>query len=85
MDIEVIYTYLVDVFVTKIGILSTISIKDSEFYSLGLGEIYRFGLVMSRFFASFASVNSFCEVEVKCLDSNETLHYPASFGKKDLI
>lgn len=85
VDIKGRDTYLVDGIVTKRGIITTISIKDSEFYSLGLGEIYRFGLVMSRFFASFASVNSFCEVEVKCLDSNETLHYPASFGKKDLI
>ena len=85
MDIKGRDTYLVDGIVTKRGIITTISIKDSEFYSLGLGEIYRFWLVRSRFFASFASVNSFCEIEVKCLDSNETLHYPASFGKKDLI
>ncbi|EFO9199182.1 type VI secretion system baseplate subunit TssF, partial [Campylobacter jejuni] len=43
------------------------------------------GLIISKFLASFASINSFCELKIRCLDSKEILHYPASFGKKALI
>lgn len=73
-------TYLIDGYITKKGTLCIMGIKDSNFYSLG--EVYKFGLIMSKFFASFASLNSFCELKIKCLDSKETLYYPAIRGKK---
>lgn len=75
--------YLIDEYITKKGTLAIFNIKDSYFYSLG--EVYRLGLVLSKFLASFASINSFCELKIKCIDSKEVLHYPASFGKKASI
>lgn len=73
-------TYLIDEYITKKGTLCIMGIKDSNFYSLG--EVYRFGLVISKFFASFVGINSFCELKIKCLDSKEVLYYPATNGKK---
>ncbi|TKX30620.1 type VI secretion system baseplate subunit TssF [Campylobacter aviculae] len=75
--------YLIDEYVTKKGTMAIFDIKDSYFYSLG--EVYRLGLVLSKFLASFASINSFCELKIKCIDSKEILHYPASFGKKAIL
>lgn len=75
--------YLIDENITKKGTMAIFIIKDSCFYSLG--EVYIFGLVISKFLASFASINSFCELKIKCIDSKEILHYPANLGKKALI
>ncbi|TLD86754.1 type VI secretion system baseplate subunit TssF [Helicobacter sp. MIT 05-5294] len=76
-------TYLVDEQIIKKGTMAIFFIKDSNFYSLG--EVYRLGLILSKFLSSFASINSFCELKIKCLDSNEILYYPASFGKKAIL
>ena len=73
-------TYLVDEYITKKGTLCIMGIKDSNFYSLG--EVYKLGLIISKFFASFVSINSFCELKIKCLYSKEILYYPATRGKK---
>ncbi|MCX2683785.1 type VI secretion system baseplate subunit TssF [Campylobacter sp. MIT 21-1685] len=73
-------TYLIDEYITKKGTLCIMGIKDSNFYSLG--EVYKLGLVISKFFASFVSINSFCELKIKCLDSKDILYYPATRGKK---
>ena len=73
-------TYLIDEYITKKGTLCIMGIKDSNFYSLG--EVYKLGLIISKFFASFVSINSFCELKIKCLDSKEILYYPATRGKK---
>ncbi|TEY00223.1 type VI secretion system baseplate subunit TssF [Campylobacter sp. US33a] len=75
--------YLIDEHITKKGTSAIFELKDSCFYSLG--EVYRLGLILSKFLSSFASINSFCELTIKCVDSKEILHYPAIFGKKDLI
>ncbi|TLD80010.1 type VI secretion system baseplate subunit TssF [Helicobacter sp. MIT 11-5569] len=83
VDIQGNSTYLVDEYITKKGILTIFYIKDSKFYSLG--EVYKLGLVISKFLSSFASINSFCELKIRCLDSKETLYYPASFGKKPIL
>ncbi|EFO8835022.1 type VI secretion system baseplate subunit TssF, partial [Campylobacter jejuni] len=83
IDIQSKSTYLIDENITKKGTLAIFSIKDSKFYTLG--EVYLLGLIISKFLASFASINSFCELKIRCLDSKEILHYPASFGKKALI
>lgn len=80
VDIQSKSAYLIDEFITKKGTLCIMSIKDSNFHSLG--DVYKLGLVISNFFASFVSINSFCELKIKCLDSNETLYYPATRGKK---
>ncbi|MWV61583.1 type VI secretion system baseplate subunit TssF [Helicobacter saguini] len=66
----------------KKGVLCTMSINQNGFYSLG--EIYRMGLVFSKFLASFASLNSFCELEIKCINRDyiTTISYPYKDGKK---
>ena len=76
-------SYLIDEHITKKGVICIVHLQDSSFYCLG--EVYRFGLIISRFLSSFVSINSFCELMIKCLDSNETLYYPAIFGKKALL
>ncbi|MCI2236789.1 type VI secretion system baseplate subunit TssF [Helicobacter sp. 14348-15] len=83
VDIQGKSTYLVDGYITKKGILTIFYIKDSNFYSLG--EVYRLGLILSKFLSSFASINSFCELKIRCLDSKETLYYSANFGKKPIL
>ncbi|WP_297814136.1 type VI secretion system baseplate subunit TssF [uncultured Helicobacter sp.] len=83
VDIQGNSAYLVDEYITKKGILTIFYIQDSKFYSLG--EVYKLGLVISKFLSSFASINSFCELKIRCLDSKETLYYPASFGKKPIL
>ena len=80
INIESKSTYLIDEFITKKGTLCIMSIKDSNFNSLG--DVYQLGIVISKFFASFVSINSFCELKIKCVDSNEILYYPATRGKK---
>ncbi|HEF8463909.1 TPA: type VI secretion system baseplate subunit TssF, partial [Campylobacter jejuni] len=71
VDIQSKSTYLIDENITKKGTVAIFSIKDSKFYTLG--EVYLLGLVISKFLASFASINSFCELKIKCLDSKEIL------------
>lgn len=83
VDISSKSIYLVDEGITKKGTIAIFSIKDSLFYSLG--DVYRLGLIISRFLSSFASINSFCELKIRCLDAKENLHYPASFGKKAIL
>ena len=80
VHIESKSTYLVDEHITKKGTLCIVSIKDSNFYSLG--EVHKLGLVISKFFTFFVSINSFSELKIKCLDSKDILYYPATRGKK---
>ena len=80
VDIRAHSTYIIDEYITKKGIRCIMSIKDSNFYSIG--EVYKLGLVLSHFFASFASINSFCELKINCLDSEESFEYPIQHGKK---
>lgn len=80
IDIKTHSTYIIDEYITKKGIRCIISVKDSNFYSLG--EVYKLGLILSHFFTSFASINSFCELTIKCLDCGESFEYPAKGGKK---
>ncbi|MCR4942011.1 MAG: type VI secretion system baseplate subunit TssF [Campylobacter sp.] len=67
----------------KKGTLCVIFIDDDKFYSIG--EIYIIGLVFSKFLSSFASINSFCELKVKCVKSSQVLAYKASDGLKTII
>lgn len=83
IDISSKPAYLIDGYISKKGIMCIISIKDTCFYCLG--EVYRLGLILSQFFASFASINSFCELRIKCIDSKEILHCPAVNGNKALL
>ena len=58
-DTVVCFTYKINGFITQRGTLIALYIEDSKFYCVG--EVYKIGLVFSRFFASFAPINSFCE------------------------
>ena len=68
---------------TKKGTLCIFYIDESKFYSIG--EVYIAGLVLSKFLSSFASINSFCELKVKCVQSKITIDYPLYSGNKALL
>ena len=68
---------------TKKGTLCIFYMDESKFYSIG--EVYIAGLVLSKFLASFASINSFCELKVKCTQSKITIDYPLHSGNKALL
>lgn len=73
-------TYEIHGYITRRGTLVTISMDDTKFYCLG--EVYKIGLIFSHLFASFATINSFCELHVVCVSSNTTFTYPVKFGNK---
>ena len=74
-------TYKVHGCITRRGILVTISMDETKFYCLG--EVYKIGLIFSHLFASFAAINSFCELNIICVLSNTTFTYPVQFGNKE--
>lgn len=69
--------------IPKKGTLCIVDIDDSLFYCIG--EVYRLGLILAKFFSSFASINSFCELQMNCLSSNTVLDYFPSEGRKSNI
>lgn len=75
--------YRIDGRMTKKGTLCIFYMDESKFYSIG--EVYIAGLVLSKFLASFASINSFCELKVKCTQSKITIDYPLHSGNKALL
>lgn len=74
-------SYRIDGFITQRGTLVKIHIDDSKFYCLG--EVYKIGLVLSYFFTSFVTINSFCELHVVC--NNAQFAYPIISGNKALL
>lgn len=82
-DIRSKSIYRISEAMSKKGTLCIFYIDEGKFYSLG--EVYVSGLALSKFLSSFASVNSFCEVKVKCVNSGIVINYPMSNGKKALI
>lgn len=83
LDIKPEAIYRIDGFITRRGIQSIMYIDDSKFYCIG--EVYKLGLVFSHFFASFASINSFCELRIVCTVSNITFTFPMVYGNKALM
>lgn len=82
-DIKTKSIYRVNEQMVKKGTLCIFLIDESKFYSIG--EVYVMGMVLSEFLSSFSSINSFCEVKIKCLHSKIIIDYPLSSGKKALI
>ena len=82
-DIKTKSIYRIDGHMTKKGTLCIFYIDESKFYSIG--EVYIAGLVLSKFLSSFASINSFCELKVKCVQSKITIDYPLHSGNKALL
>ena len=66
--------------IPKKGTLCIVDIDDSLYYCIG--EVYRLGLVLAKFFSSFASINSFCELQVNCISTDIVLDYFPSDGRK---
>lgn len=69
--------------IPKKGTLCIVDIDDTLFYCIG--EVYRLGLILSKFFSSFASINSFCELQLNCISSNIILDYFPTEGRKSNI
>ena len=83
LDLQAQTTYKINGFITQRGTLIALYIEDSKFYCVG--EVYKIGFVFSRFFASFAPINSFCETRIVCVSSNMTFNYPATQGDKAVM
>lgn len=60
-----------------------IRINSSHFASKG--DMYMFGLLVDTLFASFASLNSFTELEMTDVNSDESYRFPVKIGDKPLI
>lgn len=69
--------------IPKKGTLCIIDIDDSLFYCIG--EVYRLGLILAKFFSSFASINSFCELQINCTAADIVLDYFPAEGRKSNI
>ena len=69
--------------IPKKGTLCIIDIDDSLFYCIG--EVYRLGLILAKFFSSFASINSFCELQINCITANTVLDYFPTESRKSNI
>lgn len=69
--------------IPKKGTLCIMEIDDVHFYCLG--EIYRFGLVASKFLSYFSTINSFCELEIYCSNNKEVMRFFPNEGMKPVI
>ncbi|RDU62926.1 type VI secretion system baseplate subunit TssF [Helicobacter didelphidarum] len=71
--------------ITKKGTLCIMSIDESRFYCLG--EVYKMGLVFAKFFSHFASINSFCELQIRSInkDTITTINYPYKDGSRAIM
>lgn len=69
--------------IPKKGTMCIMDLDDTLFYCTG--EIYRLGLILSKFFSSFASINSFCELQINCISNNLILDYFPTDGRKTNI
>jgi type VI secretion system protein ImpG len=48
-------------------------------------SVFLFGMVLSRFLARYASINSFCEVILRTLERGEIARWPMQLGKRPTI
>ena len=67
----------------KKGTLCMFLIDEESFDSIG--DVYMIGLVFSKFLSSFASINSFCELKIKCVKSGEILDFLPQNGNKSTM
>ncbi|SAK75978.1 type VI secretion protein [Caballeronia pedi] len=65
------------------GLKTRLSLDQSAF--LCEGDLYLFGTVLSHFFALYASINSFHQLEVLNTSNNERYQWPWQTGKQPLI
>ena len=67
----------------KRGVLCMFYIDESEFESLG--NVYVLGINLAKFLSKFASINSFCELKIKCVKSKILFDYGFLSGTKELV
>lgn len=65
------------------GLRTTLALDAGGF--LGEGELYLFGAVLARFFALYASINSFHQLEVLNTSNQETYAWPLFPGRQPMI
>ncbi|MGF1607267.1 MAG: type VI secretion system baseplate subunit TssF [Rhodothalassiaceae bacterium] len=65
------------------GVLSRLDMREANFG--GPGSAYLFGTILSRFYALYASVNSFHQLQVYGLDQGETYTWPPMIGHKAIL
>ncbi|MDB4996395.1 MAG: type secretion protein [Myxococcaceae bacterium] len=65
------------------GVSIDIGVSDSGF--VGAGDMYLFGAVVERFFASYVSINSFSRVTLEGSPSRQRFTWPARNGSSTLI
>lgn len=82
-DIKTKQIYRVDQGFAKRGLLCIFYIDESEFESIG--NVYTLGINLAKFLSKFASINSFCELKIKCIKSKILLNYDFLGGTKKLI
>ena len=65
------------------GLCTTLALSTEGF--LGEGELYLFGAVLARFFALYASINSFHQLQVHNTSNQETYAWPLFLGRQPMI
>ncbi len=65
------------------GVRSVIIVQESKFTNEG--EMYLFFCVLNEFFALYASLNSFHELQVKGMEQGEVYKWPARIGQQPVI
>jgi type VI secretion system protein ImpG len=65
------------------GVAIDIGVADSGF--VGPGDMYLFGAILERFFASYVSINSFSRVTLEGSPSRQRFTWPARNGSSTLI
>lgn len=63
----------------------SINVKVNSSHFASKGDMYMFGLLIDKLFASFASLNSFTELSLTDVTSDETYSFKAKTGDKPLI
>jgi len=64
------------------GLSITVDCDESAFEGSG---VFLFGAVMERFFARYASINSFTETVISTVDRGEVMRWPIRIGKRHLL
>ena len=65
------------------GVAIDIGVADGGF--VGAGDMFLFGAVLERFFASYASINSFSRVSLEGSPSRQRIQWPARCGSLTLL
>jgi len=76
-------TYLLEKGIPIRGIKTCLDLDEDKFVE-GDGELYLFASVLNEFFALYASINSFHQLEVKGIKRGKVYRWPPRRGKQPL-